>query len=100
MRPIPETDCYEILAGHNRTAAARLAGWTTIPAEIVEANDARAIVIATSTNLIQRQNLSIIERGKAYKGRLNQIFSRRLGAALRRQAFLMPWRWPRAYPNP
>ena len=100
VRPIPGADCYEILAGHNRTAAARLAGWTTIPAEIVEANDARAIVIATSTNLIQRQNLSIIERGKAYKGRLNQIFSRRLGAALRRQAFLMPWRWPRAYPNP
>ena len=70
VRPIPETDCYEILAGHNRTAAARLAGWATIPAEVVEADDARAIVIATSTNLIQRQNLSIIERGKAYKALL------------------------------
>lgn len=42
-----------------------------IPAEIVEANDARAIVIATSTNLIQRQNLSIIERGKAYRALLD-----------------------------
>lgn len=61
---------YEILAGHNRTSAAKLAGWAEIPAEIVEANDARAIVIATSTNLIQRQNLSIIERGKAYKALL------------------------------
>ena len=71
VRPIPETDCYEILAGHNRTAAARLAGWATIPAEVVEADDARAIVIATSTNLIQRQNLSIIERGKAYKALLD-----------------------------
>ncbi len=70
VRPIPETDRYEILAGHNRTAAARLAGWTVIPAEVVEADDARAIVIATSTNLIQRQNLSIIERGKAYKALL------------------------------
>ena len=70
VRPIPGADCYEILAGHNRTAAARLAGWVTVPAEIVEANDARAIVIATSTNLIQRQNLSIIERGKAYKALL------------------------------
>ena len=67
VRPIPGADCYEILAGHNRTAAARLAGWKEIPAEVVEADDARAIVIATSTNLIQRQNLSIIERGKAYK---------------------------------
>ncbi len=71
VRPIPETDCYEILAGHNRTAAAQLAGWATIPAEVVEADDARAIVIATSTNLIQRQNLSIIERGKAYKALLD-----------------------------
>ena len=67
VRPIPETDCYEILAGHNRTAAARLAGWATIPAEVVEADDARAIVIATSTNLIQRQNLSIIERGNGMR---------------------------------
>lgn len=70
-RPITGTDTYEILAGHNRTNAARLAGWTVIPAEIVDADDARAIVIATSTNLIQRQNLSIIERGKAYKALLN-----------------------------
>ncbi len=69
VRPYTE-DRYEILAGHNRANAAKLAGWTTIPAEIVEADDARAIVIATSTNLIQRQELSIIERGKAYKALL------------------------------
>ena len=31
----------------------------------------RAIIIATSTNLIQRQELSIIERGKAYKALLD-----------------------------
>ena len=61
---------YEILAGHNRANAAKLAGWTEIPAEVVQADDARAIVIATSTNLIQRQELSIIERGKAYRALL------------------------------
>lgn len=70
VRPVAGTDTYEILAGHNRTSAARLAGWTVIPAEIVAADDARAVVIATSTNLIQRQNLSITERGKAYKALL------------------------------
>ena len=70
VRPMVGCDSYEILAGHNRTSAARLAGWATIPAEIVEADDARAIVIATSTNLIQRQNLSILERGKAYRALL------------------------------
>ena len=67
VRKIPQSDRYEILSGHNRVNAAKLAGWTEIPAEAVEADDARAIVIATSTNLIQRQNLSIVERGKAYK---------------------------------
>ena len=71
VRPTAPEGSYEILAGHNRTSAARLAGWKEIPAEIVEADDARAIVIATSTNLIQRQNLSIIERGKAYKALLD-----------------------------
>jgi len=69
VRPAHD-DAYEILAGHNRVNAAKLAGWTMIPAEIVEADDARAIVIATSTNLIQRQELSIIERGKAYRALL------------------------------
>lgn len=71
VRPTAQEGNYEILAGHNRTSAAKLAGWDVIPAEIVEADDARAIVIATSTNLIQRQNLSIIERGKAYKALLD-----------------------------
>lgn len=58
VRRIPHSDRYEILAGHNRTAAARLAGWTKIAAEIVVADDARAISIATLTNLLQRQDLS------------------------------------------
>ena len=71
VRPMAAKDSYEILAGHNRANAARLAGWDVIPAEIVEADDARAIVIATSTNLIQRQNLSIVERGKAYRALLD-----------------------------
>ena len=70
-RRIPDSDSYEILAGHNRVNAAKLAGWTEIPAERVDADDARAIVIATSTNLIQRQGLSIVERGKAYKALLD-----------------------------
>ena len=34
VRPI-STDKYEILSGHNRVAAAKLAGWTTIPAEVL-----------------------------------------------------------------
>lgn len=71
VRSIPGSDEYEILAGHNRTAAWRMAGHDTIPAEVVAANDARAIIIATATNLLRRQELTIIERGKAYKAMLD-----------------------------
>lgn len=71
VRPEPDGEHYEILAGHNRSNGARLAGWEEIDAEIVEADDARAITIATSTNLIQRHDLSVIERGKAYKALLD-----------------------------
>lgn len=71
VRPITETDEYEILSGHNRTAAAKLAGWATIPSSIMEANDQRAISIAIATNLLRRQDLTIIERGKAYKALLD-----------------------------
>ena len=71
VRPIPNSEQYEILAGHNRTRAWRLTGHQTIPAEVVEADDARAISIAVATNLLRRQDLTIIERGKAYKAMLD-----------------------------
>ena len=71
VRPIAGTDEFEILAGHNRTAAAKLAGWTDIPATIMTVNDQRAISIAIATNLLRRQDLTIIERGKAYKALLD-----------------------------
>ena len=62
---------YKIITDHNRVSAANVAGLGKIDAEIVEAGNARAIVIATSTNLIQRQGLSIVERGRAYKALLS-----------------------------
>ena len=71
VRLIPNSEQYEILAGHNRTEAWRLTGHSTIPAEVVEADDARAISIAVATNLLRRQDLTIIERGKAYKAMLD-----------------------------
>ena len=71
VRPIAGTDEFEILAGHNRTEAAKLAGWTDIPATVMIVNDQRAISIAIATNLLRRQDLTIIERGKAYKALLD-----------------------------
>ena len=71
VRPVPNSEQYEILAGHNRTEAWRLTGHTMIPAEVVNADDARAVSIAVATNLLRRQDLTIIERGKAYKAVLD-----------------------------
>ena len=71
VRPIAGTDEFEILAGHNRTAAAKLAGWTDIPATVMTVNDQRAISIAIATKLLRRQDLTIIERGTAYKALLD-----------------------------
>ena len=71
VRPIPNSNDYEILAGHNRTKAWQLTGHDVIPAEVVNADDARAVSIAVATNLLRRQDLTIIERGKAYKAVLD-----------------------------
>lgn len=71
VRPIPNSNDYEILAGHNRTKAWQLTGHDVIPAEVVSADDARAVSIAVATNLLRRQDLTIIERGKAYKAVLD-----------------------------
>lgn len=55
VRPISEECGYEILAGHRRTEAARLAGLTEIPAVIKEGlTEAEADLIETETNLLQR----------------------------------------------
>ena len=71
VRPISGSNDYEILAGHNRTKAWQMSGHDMIPAEVVSADDARAVSIAVATNLLRRQDLTIIERGKAYKALLD-----------------------------
>lgn len=71
VRAIPNSENYEILAGHNRTNAGKLNNWSEMDAEIVEADDERATTIAIATNLLRRQDLTIIERGQAYKALLD-----------------------------
>lgn len=71
VRAIPFQDEFEILAGHNRTSAGKLNNWPEMEAEIVEADDERATTIAIATNLLRRQDLTIIERGQAYKALLD-----------------------------
>ncbi len=64
---------YEILSGHNRTEAARLAGLLDIPVRIVEVDDDTARLIVTESNLLQREKLLPSEKGRAYKMQLDVL---------------------------
>jgi ParB family chromosome partitioning protein len=67
---------YEMISGHRRMHAARLAGLDTIPAIIREMTDDEATIIMVDSN-IQREELLPSEKAFAYKMRLE---------AMRRQA--------------
>lgn len=59
---------YEIIAGHRRTEAARLAGLTAIPAEVRrDLDDDAAVIAMIETNLKQRPRLLPSERALAYR---------------------------------
>lgn len=59
---------YEIIAGHRRSEAARLAGLTAIPAEVrCDLDDDAAVIAMIETNLKQRPRLLPSERALAYR---------------------------------
>ena len=70
VRPC-KTGGYEILSGHNRVNACKMLDMDSISADIEYVDDARAIVIATVTNLQRRQHLLPSERGWAYRALLD-----------------------------
>lgn len=57
---------YQILSGHNRTNAARLAELDTVPCIIKDVDDDTAIKILVNANLCQRDKLSHSEKAIAY----------------------------------
>jgi ParB family chromosome partitioning protein len=77
VRPLNEDGTiYEILSGHNRVNAAKLAEFTEIPAIIKkDLSDEEAKLIVTETNLIQRSfaDLSHSERAIALKTHMSAI---------------------------
>lgn len=64
---------FQILAGHNRVAAARLAGLATIPAITLQATDDEAKLILVDSNLYQREHLLPSEKAFAYKMQLDTL---------------------------
>ncbi len=64
---------YQILAGHNRTSASKLAGITEIPCIVKDVDDDTAKLIVVNTNLNQRQELLHSEKAFAYKMQLEAM---------------------------
>ena len=58
---------YQIIAGHNRTEAAKLAGLVTVPAIIKQLDDAAAREVMVYTNVHQRRELKPSELAWAYR---------------------------------
>lgn len=71
LRPIGGR--FQILSGHNRCKAAKLAGLRTVPAIVEDVDDDEAAQILVDSNLKQRQKLLPSEKAFAYKLRLEAM---------------------------
>ena len=65
VRPIGD-DMYEIIAGHRRVAAAKVAGLTEVPVIIKVLSDYEATFVMVHSNLY-RPEISISEKAKSYR---------------------------------
>ena len=71
-RPRPDGDGYEIISGHRRQYAAKLAGLETLPVIVRQMSDAAAVILMVDSNL-QREHILPSERAFAYKMKLEAI---------------------------
>lgn len=62
-----ENEKYEIISGHNRVECSEELNLSTIPAQIVDCDDDKATLIMIDTNLCNRDKINPIEKGYAYK---------------------------------
>ena len=72
LRASDDSDTYDLIAGHRRLFAAKLAGLTEVPADIREMTDEEADIIMVDTNL-NREHISFSEKAFAYKMKYNAI---------------------------
>jgi len=74
VRPIEDEKYeYEIISGHNRVQASRLAGLDEIPSTVKELDDEVATILMVDSNLEQRENILPSEKAFAYKYKLEAI---------------------------
>lgn len=72
VRPT-KNSTYEIISGHNRVQAAKLAGMKDIAALIKDVDDETATIMMVDSNFQQRQELRFSEKAFAYKMKLDAI---------------------------
>lgn len=65
---------FELVYGHRRVRAARLLGWTKIPAEVCNLSDQELLMFSLAENM-ERQNLSDYEIGLSFS-RLHKEFNK------------------------
>ena len=71
-RPRPDGDGYEIISGHRRQYAAKLAGLDTLPVIVRQMSDDAAVILMVDSNL-QREHILPSERAFAYKMKLDAM---------------------------
>ena len=71
-RPRPDGNGYEIISGHRRQYAAKLAGLDTLPVIVRQMSDDAAVILMVDSNL-QREHILPSERAFAYKMKLEAI---------------------------
>lgn len=69
---VDSNDEYEMISGHRRLHAAKMAGLTTIPAIVRELSDDDAVIAMVDAN-IQREELLPSEKAFAYKMKLDAM---------------------------
>ena len=75
VRPIENTDEYEVISGHRRLHAAEKAGLETVPALIYAINRDEAAVMLVDSNL-HREHILPSEKAFAYKLKMEALNSR------------------------
>ena len=73
-RPRPDGDGYEIISGHRRQFAAKMAGLETLPVIVRNMDDDAATILMVDSNL-QREHISPSERAFAYKMKMDAILN-------------------------
>ena len=71
-RPRPDGDGYEIISGHRRQYAAKLAGLDALPVIVRQMSDDAAVILMVDSNL-QREHILPSERAFAYKMKLEAL---------------------------